>query len=228
LTWQRVLGGSAFFQSHTRAIDLLVGCALGTAWASEDAHHLVERFARSQVVALAAIASLAVFVATLSPDDSLVYSIGFPVVALCSAVLIAHLIASRASVVTTSLSFSPIVWIGVRSYGIYLYHLPIFEVLTPSRLHLRLAIVLPIRVILTFIVAAASYRLVESRFLKRKPYPAPDSTGAEREVQTISTGALRSHDWSEAAPAETQLERPIEPPTPRGGPGDEKLPEGAA
>jgi peptidoglycan/LPS O-acetylase OafA/YrhL len=223
LTWQGVLGGSAFFQSHTRAIDLLVGCALGTAWASEGAHHLVDRFAKSQLVALVAIAGLAVFVATLSPDDSLVYSIGFPIVALCSAVVIAHVVANRASVVTASLSVSPIVWLGVRSYGIYLYHLPIFEVLTRSRLHLRFAIVLPIRVILTLIVAAASYRFVESRFLKRKPYPTPDSTGAEREVQTIPAGALRSH---EAASAGTQLERPIEPPTPGGGPGDEKLPEG--
>jgi len=185
LTWERVLGGSAFFQSHTRAVDLLVGCALGTAWASRGMRRPLQQFAESPRVALAAIAGLAVFIAALSPDDPLVYSVGFPVVALCSGVVIAHVIANGGSVVTATLSLGPIVWIGVRSYGIYLYHLPIFEVLTPSRLHLRMAIVLQIRILLTVIVAAASYRFVEARFLRRKPYATPDSTGAEHDARTV-------------------------------------------
>jgi peptidoglycan/LPS O-acetylase OafA/YrhL len=218
LTWERVLGGSAFFQSHTRAIDLLVGCALGTAWASRGGTHQVHRFANSQLVALAAIAGLAVLVATLSPDDPLVYSVGFPIVALCSAVVIAHVVANRGSMVTSSLSMGLIVWVGVRSYGIYLYHLPVFEVLTPSRLHLRLAIVLPIRVLVTLIVAAASYRFVESRFLRRKPYPIPETTGAEHEAHTIPSGVLRSHQPSKVVSAATRLERPVETSAPADGP----------
>jgi peptidoglycan/LPS O-acetylase OafA/YrhL len=95
------------------------------------------------------------------------------------------------------------VWLGVRSYGIYLYHLPIFEVLTPSRLHLRLAIVLPIRVIVTLIVAAASYRFVEARFLRRKSYPIPDATGAEHEARTVPRDVARSHESVEATPGRT-------------------------
>lgn len=50
LTWTRVLGGSAYYESHTRAVGLLTGCLLATLWASGKWHALISRAAMPLVI----------------------------------------------------------------------------------------------------------------------------------------------------------------------------------
>ena len=54
-------------------------------------------------------------------------------------------------------------WIGVRSYGIYLYGLTIL-ILVPLVTHLKLHDALPVDVVVTAAVVALSYRFAEAPF----------------------------------------------------------------
>src|SRR6202022_3446825 len=84
------------------------------------------------------------------------------------------------------LGWSPLVWIGKRSYALYLWHLPVFF-LAGALWASGLLEYLPSRIVpawvVTFAMAAASYRWIEapalrlkSRFAARpadRPPPAP-------------------------------------------------------
>jgi len=64
-------------------------------------------------------------------------------------------------------------WIGRRSYGLYLYHYPIFvafEGLRVPKNNANLVLVTLLRFSVSFAIAAISYRFLEMPFLKRKPH----------------------------------------------------------
>jgi hypothetical protein len=89
------------------------------------------------------------------------YQGGFFLVAIAAAVLITAAVADGTSRLRTALSWKPLVWIGLISYGLYLFHVPLFgfvnaqHVVTaePARVAMRFAF--------AFVVAAVSYVLVE-------------------------------------------------------------------
>jgi hypothetical protein len=62
------------------------------------------------------------------------------------------------------LSWSPLLWIGARSYGLYLWHWPVFVFLDAERLGLEHpnVLLLGIRWVITFGIAAISFRYVET------------------------------------------------------------------
>jgi peptidoglycan/LPS O-acetylase OafA/YrhL len=84
-------------------------------------------------------------------------------VALLAALLVVHLAAGR-SVLARVLSWGPMVWVGRRSYGIYLWSLPVGALVS-----LTLMPGLPrfaARVVLTVLVPAVSYTVVEQPMLR--------------------------------------------------------------
>jgi hypothetical protein len=94
--------------------------------------------------------------------ESWIYRGGLLLLALFSALLIAATVhpASRLSPKVFALPF--VVWVGVRSYGIYLWHWPIYMVTRPhSDLPLTGIPLLVLRVALTVLFAALSYKYVE-------------------------------------------------------------------
>jgi peptidoglycan/LPS O-acetylase OafA/YrhL len=93
--------------------------------------------------------------------------------AIVFAALIAGLVYEpRRTMLKRLLEWHPIVWMGRRSYGIYLYYLPSFYLLSPLHTkftglasqicYIGLGFALPIT------LAALSYHYVEIPFLKRK------------------------------------------------------------
>jgi peptidoglycan/LPS O-acetylase OafA/YrhL len=104
---------------------------------------------------------------TYGPNDRFVYVGGLSAVAVCSAAIIGHVVSAERSWVTRALALSPLVWIGSRSYGMYLFHIPIFIVIESRLGDQSSRLVIPLKVALTMLVAAASYRWVESYFLRR-------------------------------------------------------------
>ena len=153
-----------YFGSDTHAMTLLVGAALATVWRPGAlAAWITARGVRT--VTTAGFASLALLVAIfwfVGSDSALLYRGGFLVVGLITAVVVASA-AVTASAFAGVMSRQPLRWIGERSYGIYLWHWPVFMVLRPGiDVDADGWSVQVMRLALTLALAELSYRYVET------------------------------------------------------------------
>src|SRR4051794_37739443 len=153
-----------YYGTDTRVAALLLGAALAFVWAP---WRLVGKTGRNAGIVLDVVA---VFSGTLlfwmflnvGEFDPGLYRGGFLVAAMVSAVLIAATVHPASRLTPWLLGFAVFRWIGVRSYGIYLWHWPIYMVTRPhSDVPLTGLPLLVLRLTLTFIAAALSYRYVE-------------------------------------------------------------------
>ena len=91
---------------------------------------------------------------------------GFTLLAAATALLLINLISSEAGRFTRLMEVRPLVWVGRISYGLYLWHYPVFKWVkyagTPWPLKLALALAT------TFAVASLSFYLVEKPLLRLK------------------------------------------------------------
>ena len=115
------------------------------------------------VMGLLSLGGLVLLCMKLGEYDPLLYRGGLAAVGLASVVVIMACVHPRTRLLSkTILSQQPLPWIGVRSYGIYLWHWPVFML---SRAHLDVALdglpLLGLRLVLTVVLAEISYRYVE-------------------------------------------------------------------
>jgi len=116
----------AYDGTDTRAFGFLVGAALALVWPSQ---RLTGPLAAGKRWALdtAGAAGLAVIVALIVGTDEYspaLYRGGLVALSVATAVVVA-VAAHPASRVGRALGSGPLRWVGVRSYGIYLWHLPV-------------------------------------------------------------------------------------------------------
>jgi peptidoglycan/LPS O-acetylase OafA/YrhL len=99
----------------------------------------------------------------LDEYDPVLYPGGFVVLDLATAAVIVAAVHASGRLGTQVLDRQPLRWIGERSYGIYLWHWPIFTLTRPN-LDVPLDPLpdLLLRVALTLVAAEASYRFVET------------------------------------------------------------------
>ncbi|MDP9226664.1 MAG: acyltransferase, partial [Actinomycetota bacterium] len=152
LLWQHGSTSHVYFRSDTRADGLLLGCALAAVYASQRGRALILRYLGKWPVALAAGAVLLVVAFTYGPNDRFVYVGGLSAVAVCSAAIIGHVVSAQRSWVARTLALSPLVWVGSRSYGMYLFHIPIFTVIESRLGDKSSRLVIPLKVALTMLV----------------------------------------------------------------------------
>jgi peptidoglycan/LPS O-acetylase OafA/YrhL len=112
-----------------------------------------------------AIAALVALAVVLQGDLEVTYRGGLVLVAGLTAVVIAALLVPG-SPVARALDLAPIRWVGARSYGIYLWHWPVFVLLgsalpTWPREGPAAWLLGAIAVAITMVAATASYRFVE-------------------------------------------------------------------
>jgi peptidoglycan/LPS O-acetylase OafA/YrhL len=152
-----------YYGTDTRAAGLLVGVLLAFAWPAANLAPVRRRQAAvmldvAGVAALVALMALMMSFGELSPG---LYRGGFLLVALVTAVLLAT-VAHPSSQIGRVFAISPLVWIGKRSYGIYLWHWPIMMLSRPNAdVPFGGPALTAMQIGLTVGIAELSYRYVE-------------------------------------------------------------------
>lgn len=154
-----------YYGTDTRAAPLLAGVALAFLWpAARLARARTERRWALDAIGVAAALALAGLMLSVGELDRALYQGGFLVTGIVTALLLA-VVAHPASRVGAALALAPLVWLGVRSYGIYLWHWPVIMLTRPERdVPFDGPALVALRLGLTVGIAALSYRYVEQPF----------------------------------------------------------------
>jgi peptidoglycan/LPS O-acetylase OafA/YrhL len=153
---------AVYYGTDTHASALLVGAALALAYPLSTLAvappALTKRLDAAGVLGLAALAWA---IGHFSGDDPAVYPVGLVLAALGAAGLVAA--AASNGVIAALTSLRPLRWVGLRSYGIYLWHWPVIALTAalegsgPTS-----AWVWFIETAVTLALAAASWRFIET------------------------------------------------------------------
>jgi peptidoglycan/LPS O-acetylase OafA/YrhL len=150
-----------YYGTDTRAQSLLMGAALAMLLLrrgplrSRPARHTL------QIAALVCAAGLGWVWTTTSGDSVFLYRGGFLLLALAVAVVIAASVQPESGPIGRILSLPPLRALGLISYGVYLWHWPVYLVLTPDRTGWDGYGLFAVRVLATLTIAVVSYHLVE-------------------------------------------------------------------
>ena len=157
-----------YFGTDTRAFSLLVGVVGAILYPMEKLHAKVtpQQNLIYSLVSLVSIATLITVMIYTSEYNTLLYRGGFLLVAILGLIVIISS-GKQHTLMSRLLSFKPVVFIGKISYSLYLWHFPVLVLTTPvSEIGNPNIIFVVLRVILTFVLATASYVFVETPIRK--------------------------------------------------------------
>jgi peptidoglycan/LPS O-acetylase OafA/YrhL len=155
-----------YYGTDTRAAGLLIGCALAFGYSLSRSP--ARRAGKIQapwvdLLGFAGLGALIYILLYLDETQSFLYQGGFAAVSLTTATAMWAVVNPNARLFSGLLGWQPLRWIGMRSYGIYLWHWPVFDVTRPQ---LDTTIdgipLLALRFGLTLVLAELSYRFVET------------------------------------------------------------------
>ena len=152
-----------YFGTDTHAMGLLVGCAAAALWRYERLNLRItpDRAAAMNGLGLISLASLAYFFLFVSELNEFLYRGGFLLLSILTATLV--IVAAHPGLKFGTRLGNPVLkWFGDRSYGIYLWHWPIF-VLMRSGIDIQWPdpIAFAVKIAIVLVVADLSYRFVE-------------------------------------------------------------------
>ncbi len=156
----------AYFGTDTRAGALLLGATLALVGAGRTLGHTGDDSARRRAMALSlgagGLAVLAVMWSFASTKAPWLYQGGLAVHGLAATAVLGALMLDPAGPLTRVMSWRPLVWLGERSYSLYLWHWPVMVILTAERTGLT---GLPLVLLNGAVIATGtliSYQLVEN------------------------------------------------------------------
>jgi peptidoglycan/LPS O-acetylase OafA/YrhL/lysophospholipase L1-like esterase len=151
-----------YFGTDTRAFELLGGAALAMVWPSRLLRANVARPARRacDVLGVVGVAGIGYLIWTTDQYSAFLYQGGFVLLTVATVLVIAAAV-HPACRLGPALGIAPLRWIGVRSYGIYLWHMPIIALTTPAGDHTVDLWRASLQVTATILIAALSWRYLE-------------------------------------------------------------------
>ena len=122
-----------YFGTDTHSLGLFLGAALAVSWIPKNLNKNISQRAQDFVDGIGVFGLLGLLCTFFFIEESnpALYRLAFPLAALFGCAIITSLV-HPASRFAPLLSARPIVWIGQRSYGIYLWHWVIFQVTRPN------------------------------------------------------------------------------------------------
>lgn len=168
-------------------------------------------------VSVAWLAAVVVGAFTLTGENPLLYRGGFLLLALLTGLLIIC-VQNTECIVRRLLSVKPLVWLGQRSFSVYLVHYPLLLLMNPATRTTRIAWWEQVlQLVLILAVAEVFYRLVERLWSNR---PAQQDSAARKHVLApamvlpalgaacVAALAFAPLDWAGIATARAEQLRP--------------------
>jgi peptidoglycan/LPS O-acetylase OafA/YrhL len=154
-----------YYGTDTRSAELLIGGLLAVALHGR-AFPIATRRMRvaSSAIGAAALTVVVFWWATVDQTASWLYHGGFAVHAVLIAIVITAVRVDGP--LARAVAARPIAWLGGISYGVYLFHWPIYLWLTPARTGLATGPLLALRLAVTLPCAIASYYILEQPILR--------------------------------------------------------------
>ncbi|QKT11968.1 acyltransferase family protein [Rhodococcus sp. W8901] len=150
-----------YYGTDTHAFGLLVGSALALSMPSAWVRTMVPVRRRAlDTAGVVGAASLVVMVAVLDGASPFLYSGGFGLVTVAAGAVVVGAVADGGWFART-LAARPLRWIGLRSYGIYLWHMPVIVLLQAAVPAMSPLVFAATATSISFAAAALSYRWVE-------------------------------------------------------------------
>jgi peptidoglycan/LPS O-acetylase OafA/YrhL len=152
-----------YFGTDTHSIGLFLGAALAVSWIPQNFRVEISRKGQNFIDGIGVIGFIGILATFLFIDASnpAMYKIAFPLAGIFGAAIIASIVhpASRFAPV---LQNKVLLWIGERSYAIYLWHWVIFQVTRPTvDLAGQAWAIYSLRILIVFALADISLRYIE-------------------------------------------------------------------
>ena len=152
-----------YFGTDTHSIGLFLGAALAVSWIPQNLKEDVEKRAQDFIDGIGVFGFIGMIATFLFIDESdpTLYKIAFPLAGIFGCAIITSIV-HPASRFAPILSSKIAVWIGERSYAIYLWHWVVFQVTRPTvDIDGSAWALTTLRVLIVLALADISLRLVE-------------------------------------------------------------------
>jgi peptidoglycan/LPS O-acetylase OafA/YrhL len=151
-----------YYGTDTRAAGLLFGCGLAMVWPSRRLSHRIAPQARNLLDGLGVLglAIIALMIWQVGEFDRFLYQGGFVLLSLAT-VLVLMPLTHPACRLGKFVGAPPLRWVGVRSYGIYLWQTPIIVLTGPGSRPPESLLGKVLQILAIFAVAGLSWRFIE-------------------------------------------------------------------
>jgi len=158
-----------YMGTDTRAASLLVGAFAATAPARALVRRVVDRLGARIDLLIAAIGAgiLWSWFAIDGASSGALYRGGLLVHSIACATIVVLVATAGEGRSLSALGWRPLAWIGVLSYGLYLWHWPLYVIMSPERMGIDGVGLAVIRIAASFAAAYVSYRIVEDPLRRR-------------------------------------------------------------
>lgn len=195
-----------YYGTDTRAAAILFGAALAS-WIAWRGAASTKR-GRLSLEVLGVIATAILIWAYFRLEQGGLYSGGLLICSLAATAVIAAITHPESGPLARSFSARPFVEAGIISYGLYLWHWPIYVWLNADRVGLSGWLLLTVRLAATIAVALLSYRFVEKPIrygafsAKTLRWFTPLATGILVALAILSTRGAQASPIKEKSPKE--------------------------